>query len=93
MPLTYDFIVDRHCPASAVQCACYKSCPTPDFFLRLHRCQVKHAAFVVQYLDGPTLQAALALNKPVKKALQEETSIYTRDNPRFIHGAGFKAGQ
>lgn len=47
----------------------------------------------LKYLDGPTLQAALALNKPVKKALQEETSIYTRDNPRFIHGAGFKAGQ
>ena len=48
---------------------------------------------LAQYLDGPTLQAALALNKPVKKALQEETNIYTRNNPRFIHGAGFKAGR
>lgn len=67
--------------------------PNTTSFFRLYCWQIHHATSVVQYLDGPTLQAALALNKPVKKALQEETSIYTRDNPRFIHGAGFKAGQ
>ena len=43
-----------------------------------------------QYLDGATLKAACALNKPVRTALAREQHIYTLDKPRFIHGAGVK---
>ena len=44
----------------------------------------------VQYLDGATLKAACALNKPVRTALAKEQHIYSLDKPRFIHGAGVK---
>ena len=45
---------------------------------------------VLQYLDGATLKAACALNKPVRTALAKEQHIYSLDKPRFIHGTGVK---
>ena len=44
----------------------------------------------MQFLDGRTLLAVLALNKTVRAALARETHIYTVDNPKFIHGEGVK---
>ncbi len=41
-----------------------------------------------QYLDGSTLKGIMAINKITRKALAEETHIYTLDNPKFIHGDG-----
>ncbi|GLC42223.1 hypothetical protein PLESTB_000644400 [Pleodorina starrii] len=45
----------------------------------------------LHFLDGQTLVGLRQLNKVVRKALAEETEIYTADNARFIHGAGVKA--
>lgn len=42
----------------------------------------------VQFLDGPTLQAAQTMNKVVRRALEAETHVYTRAAPRFLHGEG-----
>jgi thermospermine synthase len=36
------------------------------------------------------LQGLLLLNKMVRKALAEETDVFTKDTARFIHGAGVK---
>lgn len=44
-----------------------------------------------QYLDGSTLKGIMAINKITRKALAEETHIYTVDNPKFIHGDGAPA--
>jgi hypothetical protein len=46
---------------------------------------------IVQFLDGSTLKALVALNKIVRKIVAEETHIYTVSNPRFIHGEGYKS--
>ncbi|KAH9536983.1 hypothetical protein CY35_16G028200 [Sphagnum magellanicum] len=42
----------------------------------------------LQFLDGQTLCATLALNKHVWKTLAGETHIFTEDSARFIHGHG-----
>ncbi|KAG1681637.1 hypothetical protein FOA52_014146 [Chlamydomonas sp. UWO 241] len=44
----------------------------------------------LKFLDGQTLQGLLLLNKMVRKALAEETDVFTKDTARFIHGAGVK---
>lgn len=41
-----------------------------------------------QFLDGATLAGIMALNKVTRKAIADETHIYTVDNPKFIHGDG-----
>ena len=53
-------------------------------------CLTLTAALCVQYLDGATLKALCALNKPVRAALASEQHIYSLDKPRFIHGSGMK---
>lgn len=45
----------------------------------------------LQFLDGATLTGIMALNKITRKAVAEETHIYTVDNPKFIHGDGAQA--
>lgn len=45
----------------------------------------------VQFLDGATLTGIMALNKVTRKALADETHIYTVDKPKFIHGDGASA--
>lgn len=45
----------------------------------------------LHFLDGQTFVGLQQLNKMVRKAIAEETEIYTKDNARFIHGAGVKA--
>ncbi len=45
----------------------------------------------MQFLDGATLTGIMALNKVTRKALADETHIYTVDNPKFIHGDGAPA--
>lgn len=44
----------------------------------------------LQFLDGATWAAVSALNKSVRTQLAKETHIYTKDNPKFIHGKGVK---
>lgn len=44
----------------------------------------------LQFLDGATLTGIMALNKITRRAVAEETHIYTVDNPKFIHGDGIK---
>jgi hypothetical protein len=45
----------------------------------------------MQFLDGATLTGIMALNKVTRKAIADETHIYTVDNPKFIHGDGAPA--
>lgn len=45
----------------------------------------------MHFFDGQTLHGLTQLNKVVRKALAEETEVYTKDSARFIHGAGVKA--
>jgi len=44
----------------------------------------------LSFLDGRTIHGVASLNKGVRKSLENETSIYTVDNPVFIHGSGIK---
>lgn len=44
----------------------------------------------VQFLDGATLVSISTLNKIVRKMVNEESHIFTVDNPRFIFGEGYK---
>lgn len=44
----------------------------------------------VQFLDGATLTGVALLNKIVRKMVDNETHIFTLDNPRFIYGEGYK---
>ena len=43
------------------------------------------------HVDGETFLGQTQLNKTIRKAIAEETEIYTKDSARFIHGAGVKA--
>lgn len=45
----------------------------------------------LSFFDGTTLHGLTHLNKVVRKAIAEETEVYTKDSARFIHGAGVKA--
>ena len=45
----------------------------------------------LHFLDGETWTRVRALSKPVRKALQEEKHVLTKDSPRFIHGKGLQA--
>ncbi|XP_010536155.1 PREDICTED: thermospermine synthase ACAULIS5 [Tarenaya hassleriana] len=40
------------------------------------------------YLNGASLLSAATLNKTISIALENETDVYTEDNPIFIHGHG-----
>ena len=40
----------------------------------------------LKFLDGETLQGLLALNKMVRKAIQEEKDVYTTENAKFLAG-------
>lgn len=42
----------------------------------------------LEFVDGCTFLGLTQLNKMLRKALAEETEIYTMDNPKFIHGGG-----
>lgn len=44
----------------------------------------------MQFLDGATLTGVATLNKIVRKMVDNETHIFTVDNPRFIYGEGYK---
>lgn len=46
-----------------------------------------------QFLDGATWLGSKSLNKIVRSQLERETHIYTKDNPKFIHGKGIKTLQ
>ena len=49
------------------------------------------AELVLQFLDGATLLSVATLNKIVRKMVENETHIFTVDNPRFIFGEGLQA--
>lgn len=42
----------------------------------------------LKFLDGHTFQGLTHLNKHLRDSLANETHIYTKDMPRFIHGQG-----
>lgn len=42
------------------------------------------------HVDGQTFAGVRMLNKVVRKALEQETEVYTLENARFIHGHGTK---
>eukprot|EP00803_Ostreobium_quekettii_P007900 evm.model.scf_114.3 EVM.evm.TU.scf_114.3 scf_114:77875-84648(-) len=44
----------------------------------------------LKFLDGACWRAVSALNKAVRAQLAQETHLYTKDNPKFIHGQGIK---
>eukprot|EP00193_Tetraselmis_chui_P006121 CAMPEP_0177757138 /NCGR_PEP_ID=MMETSP0491_2-20121128/3483_1 /TAXON_ID=63592 /ORGANISM="Tetraselmis chuii, Strain PLY429" /LENGTH=313 /DNA_ID=CAMNT_0019272769 /DNA_START=193 /DNA_END=1134 /DNA_ORIENTATION=- len=44
-----------------------------------------------QFLDGDAWMGAKALNKIVKKGLQEETRVLTKESHAFLHGSGVKS--
>ncbi|KAL6760201.1 S-adenosyl-L-methionine-dependent methyltransferase [Haematococcus lacustris] len=43
------------------------------------------------HVDGATFAGTAMLSKTVRKALAEETQVYTTDNLKFIHGTGVNA--
>lgn len=45
----------------------------------------------LKMFDGETFGAVSTMTKPVRIALAEEQELYTKDNPRFIHGSGMKS--
>ncbi|GMH42903.1 hypothetical protein BSKO_10825 [Bryopsis sp. KO-2023] len=44
----------------------------------------------LKFLDGATWTGVSSLNKIVRGKVDDETHIYSKDNPRFIHGQGIK---
>jgi hypothetical protein len=58
---------------------------------RGHACSLRVVPCTMQFLDGATLAGIMALNKVTRKAIADETHIYTVDNPKFIHGDGAPA--
>lgn len=66
--------------------------PLPGFSVDETDRQIKsRLSGQLQFLDGQTLLATLALNKRVRKTLAEETHVYTEDSARFIHGQGIQS--
>jgi spermidine synthase len=43
----------------------------------------------LRFYDGRTHMAISSLNKTLRKALDEETRVFTMETPVFIHGSGF----
>jgi len=45
----------------------------------------------LQFLDGDAWVGAKGLNKIVKKGLEAETRVLTKDSHAFLHGTGVKS--
>eukprot|EP01023_Acetabularia_acetabulum_P056427 TRINITY_DN6552_c0_g1_i1.p2 TRINITY_DN6552_c0_g1~~TRINITY_DN6552_c0_g1_i1.p2 ORF type:complete len:326 (-),score=52.12 TRINITY_DN6552_c0_g1_i1:126-1103(-) len=43
------------------------------------------------FFDGATAQAVMSMNKWVRNGVNSEQSLYTLENPKFIHGEGIKS--
>jgi thermospermine synthase len=56
----------------------------------LDRRAEERIAGALSMFDGRTFEAVSSLVKPVRLALENETELFTADNPKFIYGAGLK---
>lgn len=48
----------------------------------------------LRFVDGQSLSWFFSFSKTVRKALEGEQHVFTKDNPKFLaHGAGLNAGK